>query len=301
MTDNIYGYLEANFNIKVTDYIFKRDYIINPLKRGINQYDTEHFHKEDLEYMFLTLNIRLKDLAKMFNVTVKSIRNELKYNHIKKKQKLAGINTSETNRNHSFDVKEKIKNKIMSKMMVGGVYQNNVQKRHETCLKKYGYISVMGKDWSEETKQIVKNKKSLENYIITNRLDNTIRLANSLGISQPVVNKIIKKFGLRYLIKPNVSNGELEVREFVKQYFEIDNNTKDIVKPYELDIYIPKISTAIEYNGDYWHSQPKAIKNDNKKKQMCDDKGIKLIIIKEHDWIKNKERTKKRLLEELGI
>ena len=37
MSDNIYNYLKENFNINVTDYQFKRDYIKEPLiKRKLN-------------------------------------------------------------------------------------------------------------------------------------------------------------------------------------------------------------------------------------------------------------------------
>ena len=35
---------------------------------------------------------------------------------------------------------------------------------------------------------------------------------------------------------------------------EIVENCRNIIKPYELDIYIPKKKIAIEYNGIYWHS-----------------------------------------------
>ena len=61
MSKNIYDYLKENFNIE-TDYKFKRDYIKNPLK--ISQYSkyTENPFKEDLEYLYITLNISLKQL-----------------------------------------------------------------------------------------------------------------------------------------------------------------------------------------------------------------------------------------------
>lgn len=47
---------------------------------------------------------------------------------------------------------------------------------------------------------------------------------------------------------------------------------------YELDIYIPSINTAIEYDG-IWHE--KTLKNDNKKNRACKKNGITLIRIRE--------------------
>lgn len=71
----------------------KRDYILYPLKRGKNQFDTEHFIKEDLYYMFIELNLRIKDLMSIFNMKEKSIRRELLYHNIKKSSKLFNLNT----------------------------------------------------------------------------------------------------------------------------------------------------------------------------------------------------------------
>lgn len=47
---------------------------------------------------------------------------------------------------------------------------------------------------------------------------------------------------------------------------------------YELDIYIPSIKTAIEYDG-IWHKN--TLENDNKKNKACKDNGITLIRIRE--------------------
>lgn len=93
MSEDIYTYILHNFNIAIHEYTFTRDYIQNPLIRGVNQHDTEHFDKKDLEYLYISLNLRLKDLSSMFNVSEKSIRNDLKYYNIKKSPKLANKNT----------------------------------------------------------------------------------------------------------------------------------------------------------------------------------------------------------------
>ena len=49
----------------------------------------------------------------------------------------------------------------------------------------------------------------------------------------------------------------------------------------ELDVYIPSIGKAIEYDGEVWHRNKKKIKIDEKKNQLCKDNGIELIRIRE--------------------
>ena len=52
----------------------------------------------------------------------------------------------------------------------------------------------------------------------------------------------------------SVSRVELELLDFVKQYYPNAHKDNELIKPKELDIIIPEIKLAIEYNGDYWHS-----------------------------------------------
>lgn len=49
----------------------------------------------------------------------------------------------------------------------------------------------------------------------------------------------------------------------------------------ELDIYIPSIKTAIEYDGIYYHNSKQAIEKENKKDELCKEKGIRLIRIRD--------------------
>lgn len=66
----------------------------------------------------------------------------------------------------------------------------------------------------------------------------------------------------------------------------IKENNREILNGLELDIYIPEIQLAIEWNGIY-HIEPirgeetlqKIIKKDNTKIEMCKQLGINLIVI----------------------
>ena len=89
-----------------------------------------------------------------------------------------------------------------------------------------------------------------------------------------------------------ISSLENELFEYIRQRNDnIIHNTRNIIPPYELDIYIPSKKVAIEYNGLYWHSE-KCGKNKEyhvNKLKMCQDKGIKLIQIFEDEYINNKD------------
>ena len=48
---------------------------------------------------------------------------------------------------------------------------------------------------------------------------------------------------------------------------------------FEVDIYIPSINVAIEYNGSYFHRGKE--EKDKQKKEYCESHGIKLIVIRD--------------------
>ena len=93
-----------------------------------------------------------------------------------------------------------------------------------------------------------------------------------------------------FLIKLN----ELKIKTIVKN--------KKIIKPYELDIYIPSKNIAIEYNGVIWHSE-KFGKDKNYhliKTELCEKQGIRLIHIFEDEWNKHENIVKSKIKHILG-
>ena len=67
---------------------------------------------------------------------------------------------------------------------------------------------------------------------------------------------------------------------------EFLTNTKRIIKPYELDIYIQNNNLAIEFDGLFWHSSEsgKSSSYHLEKYTKCKEKNIKLIHIFEDEW-----------------
>jgi hypothetical protein len=89
------------------------------------------------------------------------------------------------------------------------------------------------------------------------------------------------------------SKKETEILNFIKSIYKNTIKTSDrkILNGLELDIYLPKLKLAFEFNGLYWHSN-KDINYHKIKTDLCEEKDIQLIHIWEDDWDYNKEATK---------
>lgn len=94
---------------------------------------------------------------------------------------------------------------------------------------------------------------------------------------------------------------ELFVRNILDKYkIEYEVNTRSIIPPKELDIYIPNKNIAIECNGCYWHSLKEPSYHINKFNE-CKKQNIQLINIWE-DWFKTKPEVLESIIKtKLGI
>ena len=85
------------------------------------------------------------------------------------------------------------------------------------------------------------------------------------------------------------SNFEERIFEAVAQNYagQIIRNSRSIIKPKELDIYLPDLKLAIECDGIYWHSYEfQGIRSAQLNKSLaCREKGIRLIHIYEFEDI----------------
>ena len=100
------------------------------------------------------------------------------------------------------------------------------------------------------------------------------------------------------------SYSEKEIVDFVKSIYdgEIIENSKKIIPPKELDIYISNKNLAIEFNGVHWHDENHVDKNYHlTKTNMCNKKGIDLIHVFEDDWLYKKEIVKSMIASRLGV
>ena len=104
------------------------------------------------------------------------------------------------------------------------------------------------------------------------------------------------------------SKQEEELFEFIKSLtqYKIVKHSRNIIKQdekhkLELDIYIPKLKIAFEYNGSYWHSDLFVDKYYHQQKtKLCYEKGIQLIHIYDFEWTNNNELIKDKIKELLN-
>jgi hypothetical protein len=130
----------------------------------------------------------------------------------------------------------------------------------------------------------------LNNFIIhKNMLNDRIRNQNTICT---VCNKI-----------NSGSDAQEQIIQFLSKNYtgKIIKNDRKTIKG-ELDIFLPELNIAIEYNGIYWHSSN--FKDEFyhiNKTNLCSEKGIKLIHIWEDEWLLKREIVLSRLINLLGI
>ena len=97
----------------------------------------------------------------------------------------------------------------------------------------------------------------------------------------------------------NTSKAEKEIVEFIKSiYFgEIITNDRKILNGKEIDIYIPDLNLAFEYDGTFWHNNI----NNSYKFEECKAKGIRLIRITESEWITINNKIKNFIKSSFGV
>lgn len=100
------------------------------------------------------------------------------------------------------------------------------------------------------------------------------------------------------------SRGEKELYQFIKDNVscEVLNNVRGLFDcNKELDIFIPSMNLAFEFDGDYWHSTEYRGKYYHlEKTKKLKEKGIRLIHINESEWFCNNVKIKGFILGVLG-
>lgn len=106
----------------------------------------------------------------------------------------------------------------------------------------------------------------------------------------------------------NISKPQKDIYEYIISIMPgtdiLLNDTKTI-KPLHLDIYIPSLKIAIEYDGWRWHYSEWAIKTGAfertlKKNIICKEQNINLLRINEKDWQNNKEAELQKIIDFIG-
>lgn len=102
------------------------------------------------------------------------------------------------------------------------------------------------------------------------------------------------------------SSGEAAVFAFLSNLTRAEARNRTIVKPRELDIYLPDRKIAVEYCGEFWHShRDQASEKVDKRKHIdkyrqCKEHGIRLITLLESEWKEHNYAVRRLLRNAVG-
>jgi len=216
--------------------------------------------------------------------------------------------------------REKIKKTIKEKYDVDEILSNNDirEKGKKTLLSKYGvehysktidFYQLTYKRWENDAISKLENY-NISDYILTD--DRMIKIKcetcnNYYEISSKLLygryNEYKKLCTICNPIDSHISGKELELISFIKNNYKekIITNDKEILNGKELDIYLPDLNLAFEFNGVYWHNELYKDKNYHlDKTNDCEKQGIQLFHIWEDDWIYKNDIVKSMILNKIG-
>jgi hypothetical protein len=119
-------------------------------------------------------------------------------------------------------------------------------------------------------KQIAAKYKTKSEFI--EKDSSAYQTARRAGYLNEICSHMINTtFSIPQLILKNILDGLLNSKSLY--------NTRQIIKPYEIDVFFPKFNLAFEYQGKRWHLNNK---KDNKKRTLFTEKNINIIYIVEN-------------------
>lgn len=102
------------------------------------------------------------------------------------------------------------------------------------------------------------------------------------------------------------SSQESAIAKFLSIFTPVIQRDRALLKPRELDMYLPAKKLAVEYCGMYWHSHgDKESERENRHRHFqkykdCQDAGVRLITVFESDWNANAKVVKRMLRNAIG-
>ena len=223
----------------------------------------------------------------------------------------------------SDEIKEKIKETNLEKYGVEFPIQNDEikEKIKQTSLEKYGTeYPIQNEEISSKMKNTVR-KKYFEILLDKTKdyFEPLFSLVEYIGLKDELKwkckecgNEFVDIHFNSYQSLPRCpicnpyshSKFETEIVDYIKS-LGIENiitNDREVIKPLELDIYLPDFNIAFECNGVYWHQEDIKGKDYHQNKtDLCKNKGIQLIHIWEDWWYNKQDIVKSIINNKLGL
>ena len=268
-------------------------------------------------------NEEIKDKVKNTNIERYGVENVSQNDSIKQKVKETNIERyGVENVSQNSEIQDKIKSTNIERYGVENPLQNDSikQKVKETNIERYGVENVSHNHYvqcniSENLRNTYITKWSTEHNIIPcfETSDFLLQDYNEWHCNVCNQEKEIRFRNGSKHVKNNcttccpisiASIEEQQLKDFIiSNNIIIEENVRNIIPPKEIDIFIPSLQLAIEYNGLYWHSEKRGKdKNYHRNKlELCNKNGIKLVSIFSDNWIYKTDIVKSRIKNLLGI
>jgi len=302
-----YGYYIKNI-LKNKKYYCNKCKFILTKETNLKKYGTEY-------------SITSNDVQKKIKKTIKEkygVENISQINSVKRKIKKTNLDKYGVDNPMKSDIiKQKKIDNIFKKYGVSNVFQMDSvkEKLKNTNLEKYGEEYNINSNFIKRKIKNTINKNTLKKYkkynILSINNDNkkytfkcdcgenhNFDINIDLFYNRKQINT--KLCTICNSVSSQNSGLEIQLQEFIKDnYNNIILNDRHLGK--ELDIYIPDLKLALEFNGLYWHNELHK-ENDYhlKKTELCEEKGIQLIHIYEDDWLYKQNIVKSMILNKLN-
>jgi len=216
----------------------------------------------------------------------KEIRKKLEQTNLKKyNNKIASKNTNIINKIISTNLKRWNETSSAKNIIIKTKQRNTIIGKLLKKYKSYNILSIV-----DDQCEFKCNKNHIYHISFSN-LHNRLKQKSTLcTICNPINDN-------------NISDKEIQILKFINIYYndKILHSNRNIIPPLELDIYLPDLNLAFEFNGLYWHSESYKDKNYHlNKTEECEQKGIQLIHIWEDDWVYKQDIIKSIILNKLG-
>lgn len=238
---------------------------------------------------------------------------------IKKRQSTCLEKYGAVNPFASIEIQNKIKQNNIEKYGNENIFASDYGKKKikQTCLDRYGCENGGASKKAQEKIKATRELKSKE-FCQANDCIPLTELDVSYSVKDSIYHNKLLLFNDRYYVKISdideilkhtpTSTGksvvENSIADFVEQHYghQVIRNTRSVIHPKELDIYLPTIKLAIEVDGIWYHSNNAGTDTQYHldKSLACNELGIRLIHITDYEWVNKPDICKSIILSAIG-